>query len=645
MKNLKSSILATGLLITFISFAAVANAQVQTARYVSMVPNTKAYYEYLPQGYSPTGTQTYPLILFIHGLGELGEGTTTTLPRIANNAIPRLIKNGTFPTSFTVDGVVHRFIVISPQFVAWPSAGDIDGVINYLISHYKVDASRIYLTGLSMGGGATWDYAGNQGVPTYPKRLAAIAPICGAAYPSTGKAKVIANANLPVWAFHNSGDPTAPVSYTNDFVAYINSTIPAPNPLAKKTIFNASGHDAWTKAYDPNYREGGKNVYEWMLTYRRSTTTNTPPTVSAGNDKSITLPVNYTQVAATASDPGGSVASYAWTRVAGPSQYSFSSTSATNPTISNLVSGTYTFRVTVTDNQGAQASDDVNVIVNSSTSPPPPPTEGKSVQVNVFGGSNPYSNTQWNNWNIGSGSVSNVTSAAFKYADGTTSAIRASISQSTGVGDNSATYPAGMAPSEVLRYTSYSTTQRTLTISGLSTGTQYSVELYSARSNTGNKTIFVSGSQRDTVLSSNNTTDKVVFSGLVPNSSGQIVVTIQRLNTYSYLNGFKLTENGAATSARTASVEEATISTAESALAVYPNPVDDKVVLQVNNAYTGTMKVQLFDLTGSLIREMSFVKSQPATQTYLSLGDLSSGEYILKVQVGEWTESKKIIKL
>ena len=255
MKNPGFLKFATGILFFLMAAFQSASAQVQTARYVSMTSNTNAYYEYLPQGYSASGTQKYPLILFIHGMGELGQGTTSTLPKLLNNAIPRLINRGEFPTSFTVNGQTHRFIVISPQFVAWPTPANIDAVLNYAVSHYNVDVSRIYMTGLSMGGGITWEYAGNQATNAYAQRLAGIVPICGASYPSIYRAHVIAKNNLPVWAFHNEGDPTAPVYYTNDYVSGINSYVPAPVPPAKKTIFPVSGHDAWTKAYSPSYRE------------------------------------------------------------------------------------------------------------------------------------------------------------------------------------------------------------------------------------------------------------------------------------------------------------------------------------------------------------------------------------------------------
>ena len=249
-----------------------ATAQTHTPRYISMTASSNGYYEYLPAGYNNAGnTSTYPVILFIHGLGETGDGSPAQLPKVLVNGPPKLINNGTFPSSFTVNGQTFQFIVISPQFNAWPNAVNINNIIDYLVANYRIDLNRIYLTGLSMGGGGVWDYAGYNN--TYATRLAAIIPICGASSPSVFRANVIAAANLPVWATHNLNDPTCPVSFTNDYISYIeNAPVPSTVP-PKKTIFNANGHDAWTTTYNPNWRENGiYNVYEWMLLNQRNNT-------------------------------------------------------------------------------------------------------------------------------------------------------------------------------------------------------------------------------------------------------------------------------------------------------------------------------------------------------------------------------------
>jgi len=238
-----------------------------------MTSSTNGFYEYLPQGYDPQKSETYPLLIFIHGLGELGNGNSQ-LNDVLVNGTPKQIKDGIFPASFTVNGQTHKFIVLSPQFISWPNSLQLNNVISYAVSNYKVNINRIYLTGLSMGGGVVWEYCGNNS--NYANRITAIVPICGASFPDYWRGRTIASGNIAVWATHNRGDGTAPVSYTDGYVANINASplpvAPLSNPLAKKTIFNVSGHDAWTATYNLNFKEDGKNVYEWMLQFQKNLT-------------------------------------------------------------------------------------------------------------------------------------------------------------------------------------------------------------------------------------------------------------------------------------------------------------------------------------------------------------------------------------
>ena len=76
--------------------------------------------------------------------------------------------------------------------------------------------------GLSMGGGAAWDYA-----VAYPGRIAAVVPICGASWIAKDQMTNLAKANLPVWAFHNNDDGTVGVNTTISNVDNINAFNPA----------------------------------------------------------------------------------------------------------------------------------------------------------------------------------------------------------------------------------------------------------------------------------------------------------------------------------------------------------------------------------------------------------------------------------
>ena len=93
---------------------------------------------------------------------------------------------------------------------------------------------------------------------------------------------------------------------------------------------------------------------------------NQPPTADAGNNITLTLPTNSTPLNGSGTDPDGTIASYAWSRTGGTGTYTFSDANAAATTLSNLQAGVYTFRLTVTDNSGATATDDITVTVNAS---------------------------------------------------------------------------------------------------------------------------------------------------------------------------------------------------------------------------------------------------------------------------------------
>lgn len=252
-------------MLAFLLFSSVKGySQELTPRSVVIDTNCHGYYEYLPKGYDKK--KKYPLIIMLHGLGELGNGGSE-LSKIVRNGPLDLVSKGLFPDSFIVNGKEYRFIIFAPQFMHWPWPKTTQAVVDYAIAHYPVDKKRIYLTGLSMGGGATWECVGNN--KKYAKKIAAIAPVCGASLADSIKAQRIAAANLPVWSFHNQGDRVVTVAYTEKYTRYINAAPKASKVPAKESIFPGSGHNAWSKAYDPLYKENGMNVYEWMLSHHR----------------------------------------------------------------------------------------------------------------------------------------------------------------------------------------------------------------------------------------------------------------------------------------------------------------------------------------------------------------------------------------
>lgn len=340
-----------------ISISVELNAQL-TPR---MTPQGVGYLEHLPPDYNLNTTKKYPLMVFLHGAGEKGDGSPAALEKVKSNGPPKEIVNG-HNMCFTVDGQEQCFIVIAPQLTGGkPSWGVsyIDGVFNYILNgplNYRVDLNKVYLTGLSLGSNGVYKYAYMS--VNDPNFLAAISPI--AAWGDTNQGCVISERKIPLWAFHGDQDNT--VGYASG-LAMFNSVkdciSPAPTQELIFTTYEGVGHNSWSRAYRTDNTLHTPNLYEWLL----SKSLKGNPTANAGADKIITLPTNSVTLNGSGSDVGGTITSYNWSKLSGPSATLTNSTTA-NLTASNLVAGSYSFTLTVTDNDGNTASDIVTVTVN-----------------------------------------------------------------------------------------------------------------------------------------------------------------------------------------------------------------------------------------------------------------------------------------
>ncbi len=246
-----------------------------TAKLLGSTSAEFGYYEYLPGGYSSNSNE-YPVLIFLHGGSERGDGTSTpsVLNKVLAHGPPKLIKAGSWDPKYPM-------IVISPQFheiAADDNKNNWGGkkpiylktFIEYVKATYRVNESRIYLTGLSHGGNGVYDYL--TLLDDSESHIAAAAPI--AAYGAgSGFSK---SKNTPVWAFVGENDGG---NYTNtkNFVTKFNVQSPAPKYTAKLSVFAGAGHDVWTRVYsssgmgtaDPAYDPFDMKLYDWMFQYKR----------------------------------------------------------------------------------------------------------------------------------------------------------------------------------------------------------------------------------------------------------------------------------------------------------------------------------------------------------------------------------------
>lgn len=205
---------------------------------------TMPYRLYLPPDYDPA--QTYPLILSFHGAGERGTDNLKQLrPWVAGWMDPEVQKK-------------HPCIILMPQCPAgqqWVDSPFGKGsyslntipmsksmllakeLFDEIVREKSIDRSRIYVTGASMGGYATWNF-----VMRYPELVAAAVPYCGAGDPSRA-ANLI---DIPIWAFHGDQDTIIPPSGSQDMVDAIRK---AGGDRIKLTIYEGVQHGSYARAW------------------------------------------------------------------------------------------------------------------------------------------------------------------------------------------------------------------------------------------------------------------------------------------------------------------------------------------------------------------------------------------------------------
>ncbi len=227
------------------------------------------YLLYLPEGYE-AAKKNWPLLLFLHGAGERGNDLSRVAfhgPPMLVTASPRAKTNESDDDKTkrmeSIDLVRKNFIVVSPQCPTgdWWHADELSALLDEIEAKYRVDKSRVYLTGLSMGGYGSWELGLTQ-----PGRFAAIAPICGGGnsiVPLLNRydpARAKAMQSLPIWAFHGGKDTTVVVNESERMIALLKRL---GNKTAKLTVYPNAGHDSWTETYN------NPEFYRWLLAQKR----------------------------------------------------------------------------------------------------------------------------------------------------------------------------------------------------------------------------------------------------------------------------------------------------------------------------------------------------------------------------------------
>ncbi|MGL6225782.1 MAG: prolyl oligopeptidase family serine peptidase [Thermoguttaceae bacterium] len=200
------------------------------------------YWAFLPADYEESSEKNWPILIFLHGMGERGQN----LDIVAKHGPPRLLLEEKYRN-------ICPFIVISPQCdktEVW-SVKKLDKFLDEIEKKFKVDKSRVYLTGLSMGGFASWNWAMLR-----PDRFAAVVPICGGGDVSKAHKLV----DIPIWAFHGAADSVVKLDASVKIVDAIKA---AGGKNVDLTVYPGVNHDSWTETYN------NMELYDWLLSKKK----------------------------------------------------------------------------------------------------------------------------------------------------------------------------------------------------------------------------------------------------------------------------------------------------------------------------------------------------------------------------------------
>jgi predicted esterase len=276
----------------------------QTKRDFGTSSAVMGYFEHLPAHYGDDPAQTFPVIVYNHGIGEDADFQQVDTDSYASSPdkLDLLLRRG-------LSGIINQghwddtrpFVVLSPQRCLSFDDSYVQNFVQYALNTYKIDPARVYMMGFSAGSFTTWEH-----LRLNPSQLAAAVTISGGG--NTSPAAGCLMKDTPTWSFHAADDRTVPVADTINTVASIKACNPSlPHKL---TIYPSGGHliDVETLELttlgqgEAQYDLFNQNLYDWMLQFTR------PPggpvveaAAEAGVDSGATAPPSPLAVTLTVS--------------------------------------------------------------------------------------------------------------------------------------------------------------------------------------------------------------------------------------------------------------------------------------------------------------------------------------------------------
>lgn len=378
---------------------------------------------------------------------------------------------------------------------------------------------------------------------------------------------------------------------------------------------------------------------------------NQPPVANAGNDITITLPVNSVTLTGSGTDPNGTITTYAWTRVSGPTPApTIVSPNAASTNITGLVSGVHVFRLTVTDNNGATGVDNVTVVVNPANPPanqPPVANAGNDITITLpvnsttlnGGGTDPDGTIVSYNWTKLSGPAGVVGfSNANAASTSVTNLVQGVYVFRLTVMDN---------------YGATDTDDRTVTVNAAVPGAN---QAPIARTNADSIVLVLP--TNSTTLNGTGSTDAdgVISAYHWSQLSGPNQATLGNANASTtaltnltigvYMFELTVTDDDGATGTKAIKVIVKNTNGNGTYFNLYPNPTHGNLTLSYFANGNGKHRISIYDATRKLIKDGFVEKNQVTLTETLDVSNYRSGVYFIQIVLPDGkTVSKQFVKM
>jgi predicted peptidase len=219
------------------------------------------YVVFVPHGHD--GSKPVPVVLFLHGAGETLAPKREGLP-VPQGKLPAEVGIGPHIKGRREKTFPAVVVIPRAEGFGWQAESDNGkramAMLDATIKEYNGDPSRVYLTGLSMGGFGTWSLAA-----AYPDRWAAIAPICGGLRwrgqqnpptPADVAAKI---KHIPCWCWHGGADAVVKPELSREVIAALKAAGGKP----RYTELEDVGHNSWDAAYATD------DLYAWLFKQKK----------------------------------------------------------------------------------------------------------------------------------------------------------------------------------------------------------------------------------------------------------------------------------------------------------------------------------------------------------------------------------------